>query len=131
MASDLNDTEIVVFSKARTGKVILAGMIMDPSQDQIAQDIAAKVAGRAVGGQQAERVRSALNTRPASRLDSKPTGFWPARQLRCLERIRFPCRRVAGDSRAAQHHAAPEPAPVRPSTQWGRDTRREKYSPHR
>jgi lipopolysaccharide export LptBFGC system permease protein LptF len=44
-SSDLNDTEIVVFSKARTGKVILAGMIMDPSQDQIAQDIAAKVPG--------------------------------------------------------------------------------------
>ncbi|MEX3527306.1 MAG: BON domain-containing protein [Burkholderia sp.] len=44
-STDLNDTEIVVFSQARSGKVILAGMLMDPSQDQVAQDIAAKVPG--------------------------------------------------------------------------------------
>lgn len=41
----LEDTDIAVFSEARTGKVILAGMIMDASQEQIAQDAAAKVPG--------------------------------------------------------------------------------------
>ncbi|WP_321867211.1 BON domain-containing protein [Paraburkholderia tropica] len=41
----LNDTDIAVFAKARTGKVVLAGTILDESQDQIAQDTASKVAG--------------------------------------------------------------------------------------
>ncbi|WP_321787809.1 BON domain-containing protein [Paraburkholderia sp. J94] len=41
----LNDTDIAVFAKARTGKVVLAGTILDQSQDQIAQDTASKVAG--------------------------------------------------------------------------------------
>jgi hyperosmotically inducible periplasmic protein len=42
---DLGDTDITVFAVARTGQVILAGMIMDESQDQIAQDAASKVPG--------------------------------------------------------------------------------------
>ena len=41
----LEDTDIAVFSEARTGKVILAGMIMDASQEQLAQDAASKVRG--------------------------------------------------------------------------------------
>jgi hyperosmotically inducible periplasmic protein len=41
----LSDTDITVFAMARTGKVILAGLIMDESQDQLAQDTASKVAG--------------------------------------------------------------------------------------
>jgi hyperosmotically inducible periplasmic protein len=42
---DLNDTDIAVFANTRTGKVILAGTIIDESQDQIAQDAASKVPG--------------------------------------------------------------------------------------
>lgn len=42
---DLNDTDIAVFANKRTGKIILAGTILDESQDQVAQDTAAKVAG--------------------------------------------------------------------------------------
>jgi osmotically-inducible protein OsmY len=42
---ELNDTDIAVFAKARTGKVILAGTILDESQDQIAQEAASKVPG--------------------------------------------------------------------------------------
>lgn len=42
---DLSGAEIAVFAKAKTGKVILAGMIVDESQDQVAQDAASKVAG--------------------------------------------------------------------------------------
>ncbi|QGZ59523.1 BON domain-containing protein [Paraburkholderia acidiphila] len=42
---DLNDTDIAVFANTRTGKVILAGTILDESQDQVAQDVASKVAG--------------------------------------------------------------------------------------
>lgn len=42
---DLNDTDIAVFANKRTGKIILAGTILDESQDQIAQDAASKVPG--------------------------------------------------------------------------------------
>ncbi len=42
---DLNDTDIAVFANKRTGKIILAGTILDESQDQVAQDTASKVSG--------------------------------------------------------------------------------------
>ncbi len=42
---DLNDTDIAVFANKRTGKIILAGTILDESQDQVAQDTASKVPG--------------------------------------------------------------------------------------
>lgn len=41
----LYDTNIAVFAKARTGEVILAGLIVDEPQDQIAQSVASKVQG--------------------------------------------------------------------------------------
>ncbi|RKT99285.1 hypothetical protein C7H84_32735 [Burkholderia sp. Nafp2/4-1b] len=41
----LDGSTISVFGQARTGKVILAGMVMEESQDQIAQDAAAKAPG--------------------------------------------------------------------------------------
>lgn len=41
----LSDTEIVVFSTARTGEVILAGVIMEPSQEQKATSVASEVPG--------------------------------------------------------------------------------------
>jgi hyperosmotically inducible periplasmic protein len=41
----LEDTEIVVFAKAKTGDVTLAGFIVSEDQDQLAQDAAKKVPG--------------------------------------------------------------------------------------
>jgi hyperosmotically inducible periplasmic protein len=41
----LQDSEISVFATAKTGAVVLAGMISDSSQDQIATDAAKKVQG--------------------------------------------------------------------------------------
>ncbi|MBB5415989.1 BON domain-containing protein [Paraburkholderia atlantica] len=44
-SKSLNDTDIAVFANTRTGKVTLAGTILDESQDQLAQDVASKVPG--------------------------------------------------------------------------------------
>ncbi|HTR05435.1 MAG TPA: BON domain-containing protein [Paraburkholderia sp.] len=41
----LEDAEIAVFATARTGQVILAGMIIDEDQGKLASDVAAKVPG--------------------------------------------------------------------------------------
>jgi hyperosmotically inducible periplasmic protein len=41
----LEDAEIAVFATAKTGNVILAGMIIDPAQEQMATDAASKVPG--------------------------------------------------------------------------------------
>jgi osmotically-inducible protein OsmY len=41
----LQNSNIVVFAMAQTGQVILAGIIQDESQDQIAADAAKKVQG--------------------------------------------------------------------------------------
>ncbi|BEU27482.1 BON domain-containing protein [Paraburkholderia sp. 22B1P] len=41
----LSDSDIAVFAKAKTGKVILAGMIVESDQEQIAEEAAAKVSG--------------------------------------------------------------------------------------
>ncbi|MCC8401510.1 BON domain-containing protein [Paraburkholderia sp. MMS20-SJTN17] len=44
-SKELNDTDIAVFANSRSGKVTLAGTILDESQDQVAQDLASKVPG--------------------------------------------------------------------------------------
>jgi hyperosmotically inducible periplasmic protein len=41
----LGEADIIVFGNAQTGKVVLVGLITDPTQEQTAVDAAKKVAG--------------------------------------------------------------------------------------